>query len=222
MFTHCPPKVLPDLESVTGPDGKRYYTTPTGIKLPSVTTVVGAQSKQAIIEWRKRVGDEVANEKTRKATTRGTSLHNLSEKYLLNEPLPNVMPNIKELFLSVKKHLNRINNIHYIEQALWSTNVGMAGRVDCIAEFDGVLSVIDHKTAGYAKDRDSILSYFWQTAAYALMYEEMVGIPINKLVIIMAVENDQPLVFIENTKDHIKGLVDAIKFYRENTRGKTI
>ena len=214
MFNHCPPKVLPDLQSVTQSDGKRYYTTPSGIRLPSVTTVVGAQSKQAIMEWRKRVGDAEANKVTHKATSRGTKLHNICEQYLLNKPLPVMMPDTQELFQSVKPFLNRINNIHYIEQAFWSEKVGMAGRGDCIGEFDGDLSVIDHKTSSKIKKREDILSYFWQTAAYALMYEELVGVPINKLVIIMAVEGDQPLLFIEKTKDHIEGLVKAIKFYR--------
>ena len=214
MFNHCPPKVLPDLQSITQPDGKRYYTTPSGIRLPSVTTVVGAQSKQAIMEWRKRVGEEEANRKTRIATSRGTSVHNLCEKYLLNEPLPNSMPDAKAMFLTIKPHLHRINNVHYIEQSLWSENVGMAGKVDCIAEFDGVLSVIDHKTSSRHKTKEDILSYFWQTTAYALFYEELVGKPINNLVVIMAVENGEPLIFQEKTKDHVRGLYDAIKFYR--------
>lgn len=215
MFNHCPPKILQDLESVTQPDGKRYYVSPNGVRLPSVTTVVGAQSRQAIMEWRNRVGEEEANKITKKATTRGTKLHNICEHYLLNRPLPVMMPDTQELFLSVKPFLHRINNIHYIEQAFWSEKVGMAGRADCIAEFDGELAVIDHKTSGKIKYKEDIQSYFWQTAAYALMYEELVGVPINKLVIIMAVEGDHPLVFVEKTKDHIQGLVDAIKFYRK-------
>lgn len=219
MFNHCPPKILPDLESVTQSDGKRYYVSPTGVRLPSVTTVVGAQAKQAIMEWRNRVGEEEANKVTRKATNRGTKLHNVCEHYLLNKPLPDMMPDMRELFGSVKPFLHRIDNIHYIEQAFWSEKVGMAGRADCIAEFDGELAVIDHKTSGKIKYKEDILSYFWQTSAYALMYEELVGTPINKLVIIMAVEGDNPLVFVENTKDHIQGLVDAIKFYRnQNVR----
>lgn len=218
QFNHCPPAVLPDLNSVTQDDGKRYYETPSGIRLPSVTTVVGAQSKQAIMEWRRRVGEEEANKVTKKATTRGTNFHTICEHYLQNLELPVMMPNIKELFLECKTFLNRIDNIHYIEQALWSERVGMAGRVDCIAEFDGELAVIDHKTSGRIKKRDDILSYFWQTTAYALMYEELVGQPINKLVVIMAVEGDKPLLFVEKTEDHIEGLAKAIDYYKKNQR----
>jgi genome maintenance exonuclease 1 len=214
MFTYCPPKPLQDLKSTTFPDGKRYYTLPDGTRLPSVTTVLGAQKKQAIMEWRKRVGEEKANAISRKASGRGTNVHTLCERYLNNESLGDIMPDAKEMFISLKPTLNRINNIHYQEQALWSTQLGMAGRTDCIAEFDGELSSIDFKTSARIKTREDILDYFWQTAAYSLMYEELIGTPINKLVIIMAVENSTPLIFIEKTEDHIEGLVEAIQFYK--------
>jgi len=216
-FNFCPPKELPDLQSVTGPDGKRYYTTPNGIKLPSVTTVVGAQSKQSIMEWRKRVGEEEANKVSRIASGRGTAVHSLCEKYLNNEPIGSPMPDALEMFQSIKPYLNKISDIHYQEVALWSEKVGMAGRVDCIGHYEEKLSVIDFKTSKRIKSRDDIHSYFWQTAAYALFYEDLIGVPINKLVIIMAVEGEQPLLFVENTRDHIEGLVKAIKFYHQNS-----
>ena len=214
IFNYCPPKDLCDLKSETFTDGKRYYTLEDGTRLPSVTTVLGAQKKQAILDWRKRVGEEDANRVSRKATSRGTNVHTLCERYLNNEPLGKIMPDALEMFLSIKPTLNRINNIHYQEQALWSKQLGMAGRVDCIGEFDGKLSVIDFKTSKKIKSIDDIEDYFWQTSAYSLMYEELIGQPINNLVIIMAVENEQPLVFMEQTKDHIDGLVSAIQFYR--------
>jgi genome maintenance exonuclease 1 len=215
MFTYCPPKSLQDLQSQTFPDGKRYYTLPDGTRLPSVTTVLGAQKKDAIIAWRKRVGEDVANAISKKATGRGTNVHTLCERYLNNDSLGDVMPDAKEMFFSLKPLLNRINNIHYQEQALWSTQLGMAGRVDCIAEFDGVLSVIDFKTSKKIKQSAHIEDYYWQTAAYALMYEELIGQPIHDLVIIMAVEDEQPLLFKQKTEDHIEGLVKAIQFYKE-------
>ena len=214
MFTYCPPKELQDLKSETFPDGKRFYTLPDGTRLPSVTTVLGAQKKAAIMQWRKRVGEEKANAISRKASGRGTNVHTLCERYLNNESLGDIMPDAKEMFISLKPTLNRINNIHYQEQALWSTQLGMAGRTDCIAEFDCELASIDFKTSARIKTREDILDYFWQTTAYALMYEELIGTPINKLVIIMAVENSTPLIFIEKTEDHIEGLVGAIQFYK--------
>lgn len=214
MFNYCPPKNLEDLEAQTFPDGKRFYLLPDGTKLPSVTTVLGAQKKQAIMEWRKRVGEDVANAITKKATSRGTAVHVLCENYLNNEVVePGVKLDAYEMFLSIKPFLNRINNIHYQEQALWSKQLGMAGRVDCIGEFDGELSVIDFKTSKNIKTRDDIKEYFWQTAAYALMYEDMIGAPINNTVIIMAVENEKPLLFQQKTAEYIDGLVEAIIYY---------
>jgi genome maintenance exonuclease 1 len=126
------------------------------------------------------------------------------------------MPDALEMFKSVKPYLNRINNIHYQEQALWSVGIGMAGRVDCIAEFDGVLSVIDFKTSKRIKLREDILDYFAQCTAYACMYEELIGQGIDQLVVIMAVDNEEPLVFIEKTEDHLNTLLEYIKFYKEN------
>lgn len=215
-FTFCPPKQLVDLQSETFPDGKRYYTLEDGTKLPSVTTVLGAQKKEAIMKWRKRVGDEVANQISGIATRRGTAVHTLCENYLNNEEIPFQINDAYEMFHSIKPHLNRINNIHYQECALWSKQLGMAGRVDCIGEFDGVLSVIDFKTSKKVKSSAEIEDYYWQTCAYALMYEEMIGQPIHDLVIVMAVENGIPLIFKQKTEDHIPGLVKAIKYYKEN------
>jgi genome maintenance exonuclease 1 len=216
MFNYCPPKNLQDLQSETFPDGKRYYTLPDGTRLPSVTTVLGAQKKQAIMEWRKRVGEEVANQISGIATRRGTNVHTLCEQYLNNETgyMKGAMPDAVEMFLSIKPFLNKINNIHYQEQALWSKQLGMAGRTDCIGEYDGVLSSIDFKTSKKVKSHEDIQDYFWQTTAYALMYEEMVGTPIDQLVIIMAVDNHPPLIFIQKTEDHIEGLVKAIQYYK--------
>jgi genome maintenance exonuclease 1 len=213
MFNYCEPKSLPDLKSETFPDGKRYYTLEDGTRLPSVTTVLGAMKKDAIIAWRKRVGAATANAISKKATGRGTNVHTLCERYLNNESLGDIMPDAKEMFISLKPLLNRIDNIHYQECALWSKQLGMAGRVDCIGEFDGELSVIDFKTSKRIKTSMEIEDYYWQTTAYALMYEEMIGKPINNLVIIMAVENEQPLLFKQKTSDHIDGLVKAIQFY---------
>ena len=216
MFTYCTPKELPNLQSITLPNGKRSYTLPDGSSVPSVTTVLGAMKKDAIMAWRKKVGEEKANQISKKASGRGTNVHSMCEEYLNNEELGVYMPDAIEMFLSIKPYLNKINNIHYQEQALWSTQLGMAGRVDCIAEYEGELSVIDFKTSKRVKSHEDIEDYFWQTTAYALMYEELVGIPIHNLVIIMAVEDNKPLIFKQKTEDHIEGLVKAIDYYHKN------
>ncbi len=220
MFNHCPPVKLPDLESVTQPDGKRYYVTPSGKRLPSVTTVVGAKKKQAIMEWRKRVGEAEANRISKLATGRGNRVHSLAEKYINNEQIvwQQEMPDAVEMFRTLIKPIQSINNIHYQEQALWSERLGLAGRVDLIAEWNGVLSVIDFKTSKKIKKAEDIQDYFAQCTAYACMYEELVGVPINQIVVVMAVENEQPIVFIEKTEDHLNNLLDHITFYHNNKK----
>jgi genome maintenance exonuclease 1 len=215
MFNYCPPKELENLESETGQDGKRFYVLPSGVRIPSITTVLGAMKKEAIQAWRRRVGEDVANQISRKASGRGTNVHTLCERYLNNDSLGDVMPDAREMFFSIKPYLNRINNIWYQEQTLWSEKLGVAGRVDCIGEFDGVLSIIDFKTSKKIKTKDMIEDYFWQECAYSLMAEERTGKPINQLVTIMAVENEEPLLFIEKTEDHITGLVRAIRYYND-------
>ena len=216
LFTYCPPKELPDLESETSSDGKRFYTLPDGSKLPSITTILSAQSKDAIIAWRKRVGEAEANRVSAKASGRGTRVHNLCEDFIQNKPLRETMPDALEMFKTIRPVLQeRVNNIHYVEQSFYSKKIGAAGRSDLIAEFDGELSVMDYKTSSRIKYRENILSYFWQSTFYALAYEELVGTPIHQIVIIMAVEDKKkPLIFVEKVEDHIEGLVKAIQFYK--------
>lgn len=218
MFIHCPPKVIPNLQSETFPDGKRYYVTPNGTKLPSVTTVVGAMKKQSILEWRKEVGEVEANRVSRVASGRGNRVHNLAERYLKNETidLRKEMPDAKVMFQSIVKEFKHINNIHYLEQALWSERIGLAGRVDLIAEWKGRLSVIDFKTSTKIKNEEDIQDYFAQCVAYATMYEEQVGEPIDQIVILMGVEGSEPLIFVKETGDYINTLLEHITFYKNN------
>jgi hypothetical protein len=220
MYIHCPPKELPKLQSVTHSDGKRYYTSPNGVLLPSVTTVIGAKKKQSIMEWRQRVGEEEANRVSRFASGRGTKMHNLVERYLLNEAVDwNIeMPDGVYMFRKIARELKNINNIHYMEEALWSEKIGLAGRVDCIAEWKGKLSIIDFKTSQKIKTKDQITDYFAQCTAYALMYEELVGNPIDQIVILMAVDEGVSLVFEEKTQDHIENLADFINFYHKSNK----
>jgi genome maintenance exonuclease 1 len=219
MFRYCTPKNLTDLKSETFPDGKRYYTLEDGTRLPSVTTVIGAQKKQAIMEWRRRVGEQEANRISKKATSRGTRVHSIAEEYLKNNPdyIKDVFPDAKSMFLSIKPLIDKnVQDIYYQETALYSLTLGMAGRVDLIAHWNGILSVIDFKTSNKIKTKDQITDYFAQCAAYSCMHEELIGIPVNQIVILMAVENEKPLVFIEKTEDHIHNLVEAINFYKNH------
>ena len=201
MFNHIHLE-LPKLNRVTSEDGTRVYETPTGKKYPSVTTVTGLLKKRAILEWRKKVGEEEANRISSTAARRGTRLHTLCEKHLLNE---NVSVNMfdQEMWNSVKPHLSDINNIYALESSLYSNHLQVAGTVDCIAEYKGKLSVIDFKTSRRVKTRDDIHDYFIQCSAYAVAFEEMTGNPVSRLVVIMGVDNEQPLIFQERRDDWV-------------------
>ena len=195
---------LPKLERDTAPDGTRVYKTPSGKAYPSVTTVTSLHSAKGIAEWRRRVGEEEANRVSARASARGTRIHTLCEHYLLGKnPEPDIFD--AEMFNSMKYWLQDIDKIHCLETPLYSDFLQVAGTVDCIAEFQGKLSVIDFKTSSKPKDRDDIYNYFMQTAAYAVAFEERTGIPVGRLVIIMGVDNDDPRLFIEKRDNWIGG-----------------
>tara|TARA_B100000927_G_scaffold291518_1_gene294148 strand:+ start:1876 stop:2556 length:681 start_codon:yes stop_codon:yes gene_type:complete len=216
MFNHVP-ALLPPLERETV-DGVRYYKVPDEedfIKLVSITSVTSFWNREKFAKWRKKVGEDKANEITRKATSRGTDTHTLIEHYLLNEePLPEVQPISDVLFKIAKPTLKKIDNIHALEGSLYSKHLGVAGTVDCIAEYDGELSIIDFKTSAAPKPRDWIDGYFVQAAAYACMYYELTGISVKKLVIIMTCENGDCVVYEERDKaKYIKLLVNYIECF---------
>jgi len=199
-----------DLQSKTE-NGSRKYVTPNGDAYPSVTTILSAYNKKAIQEWRERVGEEVANKISTQASTRGTRLHSLCETYLLNELSPlklqSVMPDAKELFNKIKPKLDaNIGKIYSLEQALYSDKLKIAGRVDCIAEWNGELSVIDFKTASKEKNEEWIQNYFMQCSAYAEMFEERTGRPINQIVVAIAVANGDTQIFVKQKEEYLRGL----------------
>jgi genome maintenance exonuclease 1 len=193
------------------------YLTPTGVKYPSITTVLGHFGKHKIMEWRKAVGEEEANKVAARAAGRGTALHTLCERYIDNLEVfdAKTMPHVKSMFNAVKDVIdNRVGKVYLQEVPLYSDHLRIAGRVDLIAEFDGVLSIIDFKTSSRRKTEDDIKDYFEQEAAYAIMFEERTNIPIVNLVTIMAVENDkEPLVFKEHRDNHASDLIKKIRLY---------
>lgn len=203
----------PTLERITNPDGSRVYKTPTGRSYPSVTTVTGLLKKKQILEWRKSVGEEAANEISRKAANRGTRIHRLCEKYLLNEQIdPGYFDS--SMWESIKGKLDGINNIYALEQQLYSDHLQIAGTVDCVAEYENKLSVIDFKTSRRLKSKENIRDYFMQCSAYAVAFEELTNIPVSKLVIIMAVEDEETQIFVENRDTWIGHFVDLREEYR--------
>jgi genome maintenance exonuclease 1 len=203
-----------DLSAETTDTG-RFYTTPTGNRYRSVTTVLSSYKQDVLQEWKNKVGEEEARLQSGRAARRGTALHNVCEKFLLNDlsdmKIRMMMPNIKELFLQVKPLLlDNIGKIYCLEQALYSDNWKVAGRVDCIAEWNGVLSVIDFKSSNNAKEKDHIGNYFMQCSAYAGMFEELTKIPIDSIIVVIAVQSElKPQVFVESKTKYIN---DFTKF----------
>ena len=199
-------------------NGKRHYATPSGELYPSITTVLGELNKAAISAWRKRVGETEANKISGKASRRGTRLHSVCESYIQNKEkfLNGETPHIVELFKTIEPFLERVDNIHGVELALYSDHFGVAGRTDLIAEFDGVLSVIDYKTSNRTKKKYWCESYFAQCAFYAVAYEELTKIPVPQVVVIIAVDNEQPQLFVENRDDWTDKIWEAKKLYELN------
>ena len=213
MFNHVDVN-LPQLKRETI-DGVRYYSVPDEeelLKLVSITSVTSHFNKEIFVKWRKRVGNEEADRITKRATGRGTDMHTLVEYHLKNEDLPKVRPISDFLFKISKENLNRINNIHALEGSLYSKQLGIAGTVDCIAEYDGELAIIDFKTSAKPKPREWIDHYFVQCMAYGCMLYELTGISVKKLVIIMACENGECVVYEQNDKSkYINLLTEYIR-----------
>jgi len=209
-------------------DGKRMYLTPEGFKFPSVTTVISNNAKKmaGIARWRARVGEAKANAKSARATGRGTKYHSIAEDYFNNNldlkkyskfPLPVLM------FQHSRPVLDRINNIYLQEAALYSKHLELAGRVDCIAEFDGVLSIIDFKTAEEPKREAYLYDYFVQETAYACMLQENYGLSVKQLVTIVACENGETQVVVHPPKkEFFMKLMSYIDEYQERYGQKTI
>jgi hypothetical protein len=206
---------LPPLKQ-TEANGKRHYTLPDGRMAPSVTTVLGHFTKEHLEQWKERVGEEQAARITRQAGVRGSKLHKMIENYLENKPAITESTDLleKQSFLDMRPALDRINNIHYIEAQLYSTRLFLAGRTDCIAEYDGTLSIIDFKTSLRVKREDWITDYFLQSTAYAWMCEECTGIPVKQIVILISVDHEpEPQVFIKKRNDYTRALYDKIRQY---------
>ena len=213
MFTHIECE-LPKLKR-QNIDGARYYTV-NGRPMVSITSVTSHWNKHIFVDWRKRIGEAEANRITKRATSRGTATHSLIENHLLNKDVEFDKPSPKMLFLQSKETLKNINNIYALEESLYSEELGVAGTVDCIAEYNGELSIIDFKTAEKPKPRDWIENYFVQAAAYACMFFERTGIPVKKLVIIMTCENGDVTVYEEYDKiKYMKKLVLYIQKFVE-------
>ena len=215
MFIHEFVELAP--LNTTTIDGKRHYQTPDGQVYPSVTTITSLHGKEGILAWRKRVGEEEANKISNKAATRGTRVHKLCEDYLNNNlVLDGAMPNSIALFKQMQPYLDKyIGKVYGIECPLYSHHLRVAGKSDCIAQFDGKNAVVDFKTANKPKQEHWIQNYFMQCAAYAVAFEERTGIPVPRIAIVVAVEGDSPQLFVKKRDDYVDMFISYRKQYDE-------
>ena len=214
-FKHLNIHSFPILKATTTQQGRRYLVD--GMMWPSVTTVIGHSKKKSIIEWRNRVGEEEANAISKRASTRGNKCHKLCELYLENKSISRYKddPLSMGLFYQIKPYLDSIDNIHALEAPLCSSLLKMAGRVDCIAEYNGELAIIDFKTSTKYKREEWIHDYFAQETAYAIMFQELTNLQVKKLVTIIACETGEPQVFeIYDTFKYARRLREYITAYR--------
>lgn len=193
-------------------DGTRFYEVEDK-KYPSVTSVTGLLSKKSIDAWRKSVGEAEANKISTRASNRGTRIHSLCEDYVLNG---NAKPDMfdADMFNSLLPHLDKIDTIHAFENSLYSHELEVAGTVDCIAEYDGKLCIIDFKTSSKVKNKEYICGYFMQTAAYAVAFEELTKIKVEDIVIIIGTDNEKPSIFKEKVNYWVPGFKDLREEYR--------
>ena len=207
--------ILGDIELNTiNENGKRLYVTPDGEKYPSVTTVLSDYKKDAIIQWRKRGGEQQANKISTQASRRGTKVHKLCEDYLNNEStFKDYTPDNVEMFKSIQPTLNEIEIVYAQERTLYSHHLKTAGRVDCVGKFRGKPHIIDFKTSNKPKKWEWIDNYFMQGSAYSVMWEEMTGVPIPYIAIIIAVADDSPQVFVENRDTWINKFIELRQGY---------
>ena len=228
MFDHVTKKIeFPELKA-KNINGKRFYENlETNESYPSITTVLSIRDKKGLHEWRKKVGEEVANYNARTSANRGTAVHNMVEDYLNNVSKETLDEKHKKnllawsMFNEFKPVLNNINNIHVQEAQMFSEKYTVAGRVDCIGEYEGKLSVIDFKTSTSEKKEEWISNYFIQGAAYAEMYEEQTGTPIDQVVILVVTSDGTTQVFKKDKTEYLPQLKEAVENFYKHIENET-
>lgn len=214
MFEHELVNEDYSLDQQTSKKG-RVYVDDEGNKYPSITTVLSILNKEAILAWRKRVGEEEANKISTRAATRGTKVHDMIERYVLNEdpgePDLISVSNFKEVKPIIDENLSKV---YATEKRMFSKHLGVAGTVDCVGVWNGKDSIIDWKTSAKWKKKEWISNYFMQCSAYAIMWEERTGRPITQLVVCIAGDMG-PQIFVEHRDNWDKELISVIKRYKE-------
>ena len=211
-FKHLNKYNISELESETQADGSRFYVSPEGKKYPSVTTVTGWRKKEIFKEWREKNPD-----KSKRILEKGTNFHDIVERYLNNQEIS--LDNSGDieaysLFDNARNYLNKIQNVRVQEVSLHSDLLEMAGRVDCIAEYDGVPCIIDFKTSKRMKERNEIDNYFCQATAYSIMWREITGENIPYLLILISTDYGEVQEYRGNAMDYVKPLKEMIDEYK--------
>ena len=221
-FNHVPVN-LPKLKTIAI-DRKRFYVTPQENYYPSITTVLSIRKKEGLMEWRKRVGDKFANYVAAKAAARGTKVHHMCEDYLNNMSLdyPDKWKNHEKDFLPLclfnqlrDKALENISDIYAQECGLYSDKYKVAGRVDCIAKYKGVLSIIDFKTSTRERSDAWNENYYIQGSAYAEMFTELTGIDVNQVVILVVTEDGTVQEFIKDKSNFLDAIHNSVAEWRK-------
>jgi len=203
-------------------DGKRLYVTESGEKYPSVTTVLSYFSKKSIYRWRQRVGAEEANKVSAQASRAGTEVHNIAEMYTLGTlNQKKVNPIALSTFRTIQPYLDEnVDTIYGIELQMYSDELRTAGTADLICKYNGKNTMLDFKTSKRPKKKEDIITYFMQAAAYSVMVKELYDMDIEQVVILMAVHQGEPIVFVEPIDDYIKMTKKFFDLYNRGMLGE--
>lgn len=223
-------KYVPEI-STKNVDRKRYYITPEGILYPSITTVLSNRKKEGLFEWRQRVGEDVANHIARTAASRGSAVHKMCEDYLMNQHIYNSTDFAKHsqrnflgycLFNRLKDQvLKNIDNIYAQETSLWSDKLMVAGRVDCVAKYYGIPTVIDFKTSRSERNDEWNENYYIQATAYSEMFEERTGISIDQIAILVVTEDGTVQEFVKEKAEYLPLLEQTLNDWSNKNEKET-
>lgn len=212
-FNYTPVEISTSHLEVVNEDGNgRLYRTPSGMLLPSVTTVTGFEGKRGMEIWRSKNPRE-AN----RVVERGHTIHSMMENLLKNEEVELTgNEDVDSLYHMLREQAEKkITNVYALEQQLWSESIGLSGRVDCICDYDGKLSVVDFKGATREKYESGIQNYFQQATAYSIMFQEITGRKVEQIVILIATETGIVQEFVKKPFNYVEGLVEAINKYKK-------
>ena len=213
-FNHIP--IQTPIMETAHKDNLHFYISPDGKKYPSITSILHSFPNPGIEIWKSKTPNwkEIQQE----SFDVGTELHNMIECYLKNDYVPLNNEKSINLFHNIYPELNKIDNIRCQERYLYEPNLRVAGTVDCIAEYDGVLSVIDFKNSRKPK-KDWMIKksgYLEQVTFYALAFKFCTGIEVKQGVILSANWDGSVGIKKFNIEDYIENLENIIEQYYEN------